>query len=102
MVVQDLDLGLSTLKPGLAELEPLVRPWSILGSSLVRAWLALCSSLVQPWCVLGGILGIVLGLVLGLSLACPFFRNSKNSNKQLTEASEPFALKAGGPQGTSP
>ena len=98
MVLHNLNLGLSKFKHGFAELEPLVRPWYILGSSLACPMFVLGSALVCPWCRPW----FRPWLVLGLSFACPLFRNSKNSNKQQTEASEPFAFKAGGPQGTSP
>ena len=113
MVLQNLNFGLSNFKHGFAELEPLVRPWYILGSSLARPWFVLGSSLACPMFVFGSALVCPWcrpwfcprfrpWLVLGLSLACPFFRNSKNSNKQQTEPSEPFGFKAGGPQSTSP
>ena len=70
MVLQDLNLALSTLKPGLAELEPLVRPWSILGSSLaVVLGLSLDCPCLRPLFVLLQLIGesLVVALVLLLS-----------------------------------
>ena len=62
-----------------AELEPLVRPWYILGSSLARPWFVLGSSYVRPW--------FSLGVSLVSSLVRSFCRNSKSHYKQHTEAS---------------
>ena len=53
MVLQNLNFGLSKFKHGFAELEPLVRPWYILGSPLARPWFVLGLSYVRPWFSLG-------------------------------------------------
>ena len=111
--LQDLNLGLPTLKPGLAELEPLVRPWSILGLSLVRPWLVLGLPYVRPWYILGGSVDFCLGLSLlssvGLSFVCPWLvhfgatvRAATNCRQKLRSLlrSRPEVLKAPVPERT--
>ena len=66
MVLQNLNFGLSKFKHGFAELEPLVRPWYILGSSLARPWFVLGLSYVRLW--------FSLGVSLVSSLVRPRFR----------------------------
>ena len=85
MVLQNLNFGLPKFKHGFAELEPLVRPWYILGSSLARPWFVLGLSYVRPW------------FSLGVSLVLPWFVASVATARATTNSTQklrsPIALK---------